>query len=36
MLTHAKIKQAGPRERPYKLFDSGGLYLEVQPGGGKW
>ena len=29
MLTTVKIKTAKPQERPYKLADSGGLYLLV-------
>ena len=33
MLTTVKIKTAKPQERPYKLADSGGLYLLVQPNG---
>jgi integrase len=36
MLTDAKIRAAKPSERPVKLFDSGGLYLEVSPRGGRW
>lgn len=36
MLTDAKIKNAELREKPYKLSDSGGLYLLVQPKGGKY
>lgn len=35
-LTDIKIKQAKPRERPYKISDERGLYLEVAPAGGKW
>lgn len=35
-LTDIKIKQAKPREKPYKIADERGLYLEVAPGGGKW
>jgi hypothetical protein len=31
-LTDAKIKNAKPREKAYKLSDVGGLYLEVSPG----
>lgn len=34
-LTQLQIKNAKPRERPYKLADGGGLYLEVTPAGGK-
>jgi integrase len=31
------IKPDGtPTDKPYKLFDAGGLYLEVAPAGGKW
>ena len=30
-LTDTKIRTAKPRERPYKLFDGGGLYLLVSP-----
>jgi hypothetical protein len=36
MLTDAKIRAAKPSEKPYKLFDAGGLYLEVSPRGGRW
>lgn len=36
MLTHAKIKAAQPQEKPYKLSDSGGLFLHVKPNGGKY
>jgi len=35
-LTDIKIRSAKPREKAYKLFDSGGLYLEVSPGGSKY
>ncbi len=31
MLTALQIKSATPRERPYKLFDGGGLYLLITP-----
>ena len=34
-LSEFTIKAAKPRERPYKLADSGGLYLLVQPGGSR-
>ncbi|WP_454257430.1 Arm DNA-binding domain-containing protein [Pseudoxanthomonas mexicana] len=30
-----QIKSAKPRAKPYKLADSGGLYLFVQPSGSK-
>ncbi|MGH8471735.1 MAG: tyrosine-type recombinase/integrase [Gammaproteobacteria bacterium] len=36
MLTDIAIKAGKPRERPYKLFDAGGLYLIVSPSGGRW
>jgi hypothetical protein len=35
MLTTAEIRSAKPREKTYKLFDGGGLYIEVTPTGGK-
>ncbi len=35
-LTDAAVRNAKPRERPFKLFDGRGLYLEVAPSGGKW
>lgn len=34
-LTEARIDQATPREKPYRLFDGAGLYIEVQPSGSK-
>ena len=36
MLTDTKVKNAKPKEKPYKLSDSGGLYLEVMPNGSKY
>ncbi|WP_043804346.1 tyrosine-type recombinase/integrase [Arenimonas malthae] len=35
-LTDAAIRAAKPRAKPFKLSDSGGLYLEIAPSGGKW
>ncbi len=35
-LTDATIRSAKPGAKPIRLFDSGGLYLEVAPSGGKW
>lgn len=35
-LTDRAIRNARPREKRYKLFDGGGLYLEVYPAGGKY
>lgn len=34
-LTNLEIKSAKPKEKAYRLYDSGGLYLEVSPSGGK-
>jgi integrase len=34
-LTDAKCKAAKPTDRPYKLFDGGGLFLFVSPSGAK-
>jgi hypothetical protein len=34
-LTQLQIRNAKPREKPYKLADGGGLCLEVTPAGGK-
>lgn len=34
-LTDIAIRNAKPREKPYKMGDSGGLFLLVQPTGGK-
>lgn len=33
MLTDLRCRKVQPREKPFKLFDSGGLYLLVSPGG---
>ena len=35
-LTDTAIKALKPKSKPYREFDSGGLYLEVAPSGGKW
>ncbi len=35
-LTDVSIRNAKPAEKPYKMFDERGLYLEVAPSGGKW
>jgi len=35
-LNDTLIKNTKPRKKPFKLFDWGGLYLLVQPSGGKW
>ena len=36
MLTDAAIRSAVPGDKAVKLFDGGGLYLELAPSGGKW
>lgn len=35
MLTDTKCRTAKPKDKPYKLTDEKGLYLEVKPNGGK-
>ncbi len=35
-LTDTAIRKAKPGERPVRMFDERGLYLEVAPNGGKW
>ena len=35
-LTDISIRNAKPAEKPRKLSDGGGLYLEVRPNGGRW
>jgi hypothetical protein len=34
-LSDKACKNAKPEEKPYKLFDGGGLFLEVMPNGSK-
>jgi hypothetical protein len=34
-LTDTAIKNAKPADKPIRMFDGGGLYLEVSPVGGK-
>lgn len=34
-LTDKTCKTAKPKEKPYKLADGGGMYLEVMPTGSK-
>lgn len=34
-LSDAALRAAKPREKPYKLFDGGGPYIEVQPCGSR-
>lgn len=35
-LSDTQIRNAKPAEKPYKLFDEKGLYVLVNPNGGKW
>ena len=35
-LTDAAIRRAKARNKPYKMFDSGGLFLLISPAGGRW
>jgi len=34
-LTDVRIRNLKPKDRSYKVFDGGGLYLEITPAGGK-
>jgi integrase len=34
-LSDSAIRSAKPAEKPFRLYDAGGLYLEVSPAGGK-
>ena len=34
-LSDSAIRSAKPAEKPFRLYDVGGLYLEVSPAGGK-
>jgi integrase len=36
MLTDAQVRNAKPADRPRKLYDSRGLFLQVMPHGGRW
>jgi len=35
-LTDVMIRNAKPTAKSFKLYDAGGLYLEISPSGGKW
>ena len=35
-LTDTAIRSAKPQSKTVKMFDGGGLYLELAPNGGKW
>lgn len=34
-LTDTQVRKAKPSEKPLRLFDGKGLYLEISPAGGK-
>lgn len=35
-LTDTALRSAKPKDKPYKLYDEGGLFIQVTPSGGKW
>jgi hypothetical protein len=35
-LSALAIRNAKPGAKPVRLYDSGGLYLEIAPSGGRW
>jgi len=35
-LTDTTIRSAKPGQKPNRLLDGGGLYLDISPNGGKW
>lgn len=35
-LTDAAVRRAKPADKPVRLYDSGGLYLEIAPNGGRY
>ena len=35
-LTDIQLRKAAPADKPLRLYDGRGLYLEVSPSGGKW
>lgn len=35
MLTEAQIRATTPKDKPYKVYDTRGLYLRVEPNGGR-
>ena len=35
-LTDTSIRNAKPAQKPYMLYDSGGLFIQITPNGGKW
>lgn len=35
-LTDTAIREAKPTRKAQRVFDGGGLYLEISPAGGRW
>ena len=35
-LTNTSIQNAKPSEKPYKIYDTDGLFMQITPSGGKW
>jgi integrase len=35
-LTNTAIQNAKPAEKPYKIYDTDGLFMQITPAGGKW
>ena len=35
-LTALAVRQAKPKEKPYRIYDGLGLFLEVRPSGAKY
>jgi integrase len=35
-ITDVAIRRAEVRKKPYKMFDGGGLFIQINPHGGKW
>ena len=36
MLSDTQIRAAKPSDKPLRLYDERGLYLEITPSGGRW
>ncbi len=35
-LTNTSIQNSKPAEKPYKIYDTDGLFMQITPSGGKW
>ena len=35
-LTDTSLRNAKPKDKPYKLYDEKGLFIQITPNGGKW